>query len=224
MYRFSLRKRTFLSLLGIAIAGIGVAITARASLGTSPISSLPYVLTFLIPLTFGTWTFLLNAVFVAIQAALPGPKSYKNIALQLPTTALFGVFIDVGVFLCDLCVVETYWLRVAQLLLGCAVLALGIALETSADLFYLPGDGIVKIIGGALKSSFGATKIQFDCALAASAVALSWFCLHKIEGIREGTLVAAFLVGFLVKQISRRARFLKKWQLVPRTRRQAQPQ
>ena len=82
LYRFSLRKRVFLFIVGIALAGFGVALTARASLGTSPISSLPYVLTFLTPLTFGTISFLMNALFVVAQVAILGKKFQKR-QLQL---------------------------------------------------------------------------------------------------------------------------------------------
>lgn len=215
LYRFSLRKRVLLFILGIALAGFGVALTARASLGTSPISSLPYVLTFLTPLTFGTVSFLMNALFVAAQWAILGKKFQKRQLLQIPAVALFGVFIDVGYFLAKFFVPETFALQVLQLIVGCALLAIGIFFEVVADVLYLPGDGIVKAVNIVTKTSFGPIKISFDFVLAASAFVVSVLCLRRLEGLGLGTLIAVFLVGWLVKSLAPTTRFVKRRLLVP---------
>lgn len=215
LYRFSLRKRVLLFILGIALAGFGVALTARASLGTSPISSLPYVLTFLTPLTFGTISFLMNALFVAAQWAILGKKFQKRQLLQIPAVALFGVFIDVGYFLAKFFVPETFALQVLQLIVGCVLLAIGIFFEVVADVLYLPGDGIVKAVNIVTKTSFGPIKISFDFVLAASAFVVSVLCLHRLEGLGLGTLIAVFLVGWLVKSLAPTTRFIKRRLLIP---------
>lgn len=51
--RYSKRKRFILFFIGLIFAGFGVAFSTRPGLGTSPISSLPYVTTFIIPWTLG---------------------------------------------------------------------------------------------------------------------------------------------------------------------------
>lgn len=215
LYRFSLRKRVFLFIVGIALAGLGVAVTARASLGTSPISSLPYVLTFLTPLTFGTSTFLLNSFFVGAQWAILGKNFQKSQLLQLPATALFGLFIDCGDFLAKFFIPETFALQVLQLIVGCALLAIGIFFEVVADVLYLPGDGIVKAVNIVTKTSFGPIKIGFDFAFAASAFVVSVLCLRRLEGLGLGTLIAVFLVGWLVKSLAPTTRFVKRRLLIP---------
>ena len=50
-YRYSKRKRFILFIIGLVLAGLGVALSTRPGLGTSPITSLPYVMTFIIPWT-----------------------------------------------------------------------------------------------------------------------------------------------------------------------------
>lgn len=47
--RYSKRKRFILFFIGLVFAGIGVALSTRPGLGTTPISSLPYVTTFIAP-------------------------------------------------------------------------------------------------------------------------------------------------------------------------------
>lgn len=218
LYRFSLKKRVFLFVLGAALAGLGIAITARASLGTSPISSLPYVLTFLTPLTFGTATILLNALFVAAQAAILGKKFQKSQLLQIPAVALFGFFIDLGDFFAKFFVSDVLAIQVAQLVLGCALLAVGIFFEVIADVLYLPADGIVKAVNIVTGTKFGSIKIGVDFSLAAAALVLSLAALGRLEGLGFGTLISAFLVGWLVKRLAPAAPFVKRRLLIPTAR------
>ena len=46
-------------------------------------------------------------------------------------------------------------------------------------------------------------KVIVDVSLVVIAVALSFGFLHGLQGVREGTLAAALLVGLLAKQINR---------------------
>lgn len=48
----------------------GVAFSIRADLGTSPISSVPYVISLIAPVTVGTATIAMHAVFVLLQILL----------------------------------------------------------------------------------------------------------------------------------------------------------
>ena len=98
-YHFSLTKKCLCCLLGLAVSGFGVAFSTYPDLGTSPISGLPYVMTFIYPLSFGTWTVLVNCLFIVIQAALLGKKFGWAQLLQIPAVTVFGFFIDLGMWL-----------------------------------------------------------------------------------------------------------------------------
>ena len=63
-------RRILMLLIGIECATFGISCTALSGLGTTPISSLPFVLSKIFPLTFGTTTFILNVFFVLIEAVL----------------------------------------------------------------------------------------------------------------------------------------------------------
>src|SRR3954453_13206375 len=54
-------------LISLLIMGAGISLVTLANLGTTAISSLPYVLSFVFPLSFGAFTALMNITFVFIQ-------------------------------------------------------------------------------------------------------------------------------------------------------------
>ena len=81
--------------LGVCINSFGVAFITKAALGTSPISSVPYVLDLELPLSFGETTFAMNLLFIIAQVALLR-RDFKPIQLlQVAVNLLFSTLIDV---------------------------------------------------------------------------------------------------------------------------------
>ena len=67
----TLAKRYFFFILGLIINSFGVAFITKSALGTSQISSIPYVLSLKFTmLTFGQTTFLFNMIFIVMQIAI----------------------------------------------------------------------------------------------------------------------------------------------------------
>ena len=95
-YHPNLFRQCLLLTGGLALAGFGVALTTRAGLGTSPISSLPYVVTFITPLSFGMTTFAINVFFVLGQVLILRRAFPVAQYGQLGVVLLFGLFIDLG--------------------------------------------------------------------------------------------------------------------------------
>lgn len=67
-------------MLGVAINSFGIVLITVGNLGTSPISSVPYVFSLAFPqLSFGMTTFIWNILFIMIQsfccAAVSNPRS-----------------------------------------------------------------------------------------------------------------------------------------------------
>ena len=62
-----LLKRYLLLCAGLAVMAFGVAFSIKASLGTSPISSFPYVISVITPLTVGNATILMHCFFILLQ-------------------------------------------------------------------------------------------------------------------------------------------------------------
>lgn len=192
-------RRLLCLLAGLVLMGLGVALGTRPGLGTTAISSAPYVLHRIWGLSFGTWTVLFNISFMAAQMLVLGRRYRWTQLFQLPAVALFGVFIDLGMYLTGFWTPQHYLLRFAETFLGAAVMAAGITALLVADLVFVPGDGLVQVISQVFRLDFGKVKICFDCSLVTLAIALSFLFLHHLEGVREGTVLAALCVGQLVR-------------------------
>ena len=63
-------KRCLLLVFGLVVMAYGVSMSIKAGLGTSPISSLPYTVSQLTPLTVGTATIAMHCVLILLQILL----------------------------------------------------------------------------------------------------------------------------------------------------------
>lgn len=90
---------------GLICIALGIALAKLATMGTSPISSVPAVMTevsehFGIPMTMGMWTFVFNLSYFLLELALLR-RAFKPVQfLQIPLFFVLSVFVDVwlGVF------------------------------------------------------------------------------------------------------------------------------
>jgi uncharacterized membrane protein YczE len=156
-------------------------------------------------LTIGGWTFLWNTLLVLCQIALLGKRFQKIQLLQIPLSFLFGWFTDVAMLLVVKIPVNSYAMQLVMVVAGVAVLAFGITLGVIANVVLNAGEGIVKALADVSGKEFGFVKMRFDavCVILSLAISLVAFG-GKIVGVREGTLIAAFLNGTMVKWYSRR--------------------
>ena len=71
-------------LIGLFIASMGVAFSAKAGLRTSPVASVPYSVSLVSPrLSFGAWLNLLSVIQIITQVAvLKGKCNYLEIGIQ----------------------------------------------------------------------------------------------------------------------------------------------
>ena len=100
---------------------------------------------------------------------------------------------------------------IVALLIGCVILAVGIALEVKANAAMMAGEYFVKVITKRFHGEFGYVKLGFDVTLVAIACLLSLIFMSGIYGVREGTVVAALIVGPIVHFVSPYYNFLDKW-------------
>jgi uncharacterized membrane protein YczE len=202
----SLKKRYFLFVCGLFFMSLGICLIIKSSLGTSPISSIPYILSLKYALTLGTFTFIVNMVFLLCQILILQRKFPYIQLLQIPMTIIFSSFIDLTMFLLSNLTPAIYPLKILALILGCLSLALGVALQIIANVVMLAGEGFMYSIVKTWSFGVGYTKTFFDLSLVIFAGALSQVYFNEIIGIREGTLIPAFMVGsfahFFIKHFS----------------------
>lgn len=188
---------------GVMVAGFGVALSTQAGLGATPISSVPWALTFVTPLSYGTLTLIINIFFVLAQVAVLRRRFPIFQFLQIPATALFGLCIDLGMWLSRPFVTEVYVFQVAMLVVGAAVLAVGILLQVRSDFLCIPGDALVKVASREFGLPLSRLKITLDGSLTLVALVTSALSLGRIEGVREGTVLSVFLVGTFIGLFSK---------------------
>ena len=192
-------KRYFIFLIGIYINSFGISFITKAALGTSPISSVPYVLSLGFWPTMGEFTIALSLLLILLQIALLGKKFKKASLLQIPVSIVFGYFIDWSMLLLEWVNPQEYLMKILFLLIGCVILGFGVFLEVAADVVMLPGEAFVQAVTIRFRTDFGITKVCFDASMAGSALVISLILFHGVIGVREGTIVAALTVGLIAK-------------------------
>lgn len=192
-------KRYIFLLVGLFVNGLGVSFITKAGLGTSPITSIPYTLSLSFTPTVGMFTLVFNIFLVILQVILLRRNFQLQNLLQLPIITLFSCFIDLTMSLLGFIQPETYVLKVISLVIGCLILGFGVFMEMVANVAMLPGEATVRAVSDVFSTDFGKTKIAFDSSMTIIAAILSFIMFKHLDGVREGTIVAAILVGFIAR-------------------------
>ncbi len=200
--------RYLLFMVGLFVNALGISLIIKANLGSSPISSLPYTLSLRFPVTLGQLTLLLNLLLIFGQMWFLKKDFKKRQWLQLPVSVLFSFFIDCYMAMLSGFVPVGYGLQILSLVAGCVVLGLGISMEVIANVVMLSGEAFVQAISLRTGKEFGMVKIGFDTTLAVSACVASLLLMNSVEGVREGTVVAALVVGLFARFFNRRFAFV----------------
>ncbi len=180
-------KRYIIFIIGLYINSFGVSLITKATLGTSPISSIPYVLSLNFPFTLGQFTIFFSIFLIVLQLIILGKNFKLEHALQIPVSIAFGYFIDFSMFLLSDLVPGNYIWKMTYLLIGCLILGFGVYTEVLADVVMLPGESFVRAIVFRWHTDFGITKICFDVSMTVGAAALSFIFEGRLNGVREGT-------------------------------------
>ena len=202
-------KRYLIFLVGLFVNSLGVSLITKANLGTSPISSIPYVLSLNFPFTLGNFTIFFSIFLIVLQLIILRKNFKLEHILQIPASIIFGYFIDLTMILFSWVNPEAYIMKIVYLLIGCLILGVGVYMEVLADVVMLPGESFVRAIVLTWKTNFGTTKICFDVSMSVIAAVLSFVFAGRLDGVREGTVIAALLVGFIARLIGKKLAFLK---------------
>lgn len=197
-------KRYIFLVVGLAIMSFGVAFSINAELGTSPVSSIPYVTSEISGLSVGTTTIIVNTIIVLLQIVVLRRRFKLIRLLQIPVCVVFGLLIDVAGLCIEAVVPDNYFMQWLLCVCGIVLVAVGVAFEMSAGVLTLAGEGLVQALCTVLpKVKFGYMKVMVDVSFVVIAVALSFIFLHELQGVREGTVAAAIFVGLIAKFLNR---------------------
>lgn len=197
----------------------GIALSIIAELGTPPISSFPYVLSLMSSFTVGTGTIAMNAAFMVLQMILLRKHYDPRQLVQLPAAIVMGLLCDVFLHLLRGLGYSNYAEQWLLCVLGILLVAFGVSVAVTSRVIVMAGDGLALAISVTLNRAFGprrrrecgTCKIAVDTSLVIIASVLSLAVLGSLEGVREGTLAAALLVGFFAKYFVRWLEPVQKW-------------
>lgn len=187
--------------VGISLMSIGIALAKLAQLGTSPISSIPNVMSYITPLSIGNLTMIFMVLMIFLQMVILREVNLPIILQIVPGLAFGGlidVFVDVFTNLGLPALMEHYLEQLAFTLLGMVVLSLGVFFEVNSRSILMPGEGLVVALTLRTKKPFGKLKMYTDLTMVAVALVISLLYFQGLVGIREGTIIAALFTGRLV--------------------------
>lgn len=119
-------KRYIIFIIGLFINSLGVSMITKANLGTSPISSIPYVLSLHFPLTLGQFTIIFSILLIILQLIILRKNFKLEHILQIPVSIAFGYFIDFTMILLGFVNPTMYIMQIVYLLIGCLILGFGV--------------------------------------------------------------------------------------------------
>lgn len=194
-------RRLLLYLCGLTLVCAGIVLCKKCGMGISPVSSIPYVLSLAIPLSFGQLTICFHFFNIAGQMLLQKRIAIKT-ALQILLALAFSTLIDWFDWL--ICINAALpALRILSLVLSIFFTALGMVLMVGADLVQNPVDGFVKQVSDMTGHALGRVKVIYDMSCVALSFLLSLLLLHRIEGFGIATIASAYFVGKCVGWIRR---------------------
>ncbi len=195
-------RRILLYLLGNFVLAFGVAVAVKSNLGITPVNSIAFAASKIFTIDHGLMTALVYCGYVLIQLAILRKDFQPLSFLQIGVAWLFGLFVSLCNHILSFPAPETYWVRILLMLASVVIIALGILMYLRADLLPQPAEGLMLAIQKKTGWELHNIKIIFDFTLVTMAALLSLITVHKVIGIREGTLIAMLGVGKIMGFLS----------------------
>lgn len=197
-------KKIFITALGLMTTGVGIGFLMRAGLGVDPPSVFQDGLSNFFGISFGMAAAAMNAIVILVLFFID--RHYVNIA------SIMAIFL-IG-FVCDYASAILQFLLPGELslvlrgilmLIGWALVALGIPVYIAADLGVGACDSFSEVVTDKITHSYRVTRITFD---------VSYVVLGFLMGGQFGiaTIIAAFgtgpLIGFYRPRV---VKIIKPW-------------
>ena len=182
----SLPVRLITLFAGLFVYGLGVALTVHAGIGIAPWDVLGQGIAIQTGLSFGVSTVVVSIIVLLCWIPLKVKPGFATIA-----NAIFvGLFADFWLLI--LPELTAYWQQLGMFLLGIVVVAIATGLYISSRLGSGPRDGLMQGTANALDKPFWLVRTAFE----GSVLTIGWLMGGQV---REGTLIFALTIGYLVQ-------------------------
>lgn len=219
MDKNELIRRYVVYIAGLYVFSLGIALVARSTLGATPVSSWAYAMSVHANLSYGTYSFLIHLAMIAYQIVIMYKhglkKEWFNILLQLPFSLIFGIFLDVNMFLTSSVCPSSIYMCFMVLAVACLIHAFGVFMQVCGKVTMMSAEGFVFYTCQRWNLRFWRTKIKFDLSMVMLAIItsltfdFSWASVTATVGI--GTAIDAAMVGRIYKFYAKRIKLLNQF-------------
>lgn len=198
-------RRIVLYIVGLLFLAFGVAFSVNSRLGVSPVNALPYVASLVLKKEMGFCVVMVFSVYMAIQLLILGREFHWINLSQILFAAVFGYFVDLAKWVVGDFYLPTYAGQLTMMGASILLVAVGVCLYLGVKLVPMPMEGMTHAVSKKLcrRLPFHDVKVMMDCFAVTLGIGLSLLCLGRLEGIREGTILCALLVGKVMKPLQK---------------------
>ena len=197
-------KRGLVYALGLFIMAIGVVFSVKSALGVSPVTCLANVVHQISAVDMGVCTTLTYCFYILVEVVILRRDFKPAMLLQIVASTIFGTLVSLATKLFTfLPAPEMYIMRLVYLICSIPIVALGVMLYLTPQILPTPGEGLSIAISKKTGKSVANCKMITDCCLVVLSVIVSLIFFGKLVGVREGTVISALTVGFVMKRFMR---------------------
>lgn len=184
--------------LALLLMAFGVALSVNSNLGVSPVNSLPYVVSRILNVKMGTCVTVIFCFYILLQAVVLGKDFPLFNLLQIAVSTIFGYFVNFAKATIGGFVLPTYFGKLAMLAASIVLIALGMTLYMETHISSMPMEGLSSALAKRFGKPFPFMKTLTDCVTVGLVILLSFVFLGTLDGIREGTVITAMVVGKMI--------------------------
>ena len=198
------KNKAIMYLTGLFIIAIGASLSVKSDLGVSPVTTVPYTVTYIWNVDMGITTFLFHLLRVLIEFLMLR-KSFKlTNLLQVVVGIVFGLFTSLCNYLVFLIPFpDTMAVRIILLVLSIFAVAVGLFFYVPAEIMPMAVEGLMLVISEVLKVKFSTVKIVLDIAFSLISLAICLIAVHVMGSVGVGTIVSAVTTGLILKLLNR---------------------
>jgi len=196
-------RRLVVYILGLFILALGVSFAIKSRLGISPVNSIPYVISQVTGTDMGMTVVMVFCVFILLQVILLRRDFKVKELLQIACAFGFGYFLTLSNRLLFFPSPESYIAQLSLMLISVLLISVGVIMYLVTELIPQPAEGLCLAIQKISGWPYSRVKLVFDCVLVAIAALVSLLGTGRLDGVREGTLIAMFGVGPVIGLLSK---------------------
>lgn len=198
------KNKAIMYLTGLFIIAIGASLSVKSDLGVSPVTTVPYTVTYIWNVDMGITTFLFHLLLVLIEFLMLRKNFKLTNLLQVVVGIVFGLFTS----LCNYIVFlipfpDTMAVRIILLVLSIFAVAVGLFFYVPAEIMPMAVEGLMLVISEVLKVKFSTVKIVLDIAFSLISLAICLIAVHVMGSVGVGTIVSAVTTGLILKLLNK---------------------